>query len=198
MKKHINKSLIFDFRTKKISKVMDKIILFSDVILNGITELLSTIEKIEEMYIICPLYIQGDCQISVTGTSYDGFDPSVSTIKELSEEIGIVPINYDYLTYIGTYSHPIKTRPMRIVHNYTINAELCERYYNGHKCSKYYKHMTKNNENKDIKLQVLVYGSLQIIITLLKNVGFRHMSKDFNNIKQLRIIKITDLMDIIK
>ena len=111
-------------------------------------------------YILCPLYDDNKFQIGVTGTveEKETFDHAI--VRELGEEIGIVPMN---LHKLKIYNWQRQDKPDTEFHVYYTNLERCIAVDS----SKHGEVIRENDDRIDQKVGCFIYGSLNEVKSFL-------------------------------
>jgi hypothetical protein len=158
----------------------------------------SSILPTSEYFIACPTYMSqlfpntyADCQPVVTGKCIHGLDPIYCSAKELSEELGIVPVHVDKLELVD-YRHGIvlndKHKTICDIFTYVIDICHCVPYVHSSETE-----LIPITDNYRKRVQVLVYGKFSDFESCMSNVRHRRMSLDLNTIGAVRLVPLDAL-----
>lgn len=176
----LSKRMIHEYSTKKYF---------------GLSNAVQHIIKLQHeypIYLIGPVYINdkqnglADSQLSITGCPYYNEHFVTAAKRELSEEIGLTCDTSSLINIVDSYT---TTYIVNINNTYSASKkdDLCQDTKN--KLNK------KDNKNK--KIQVLIFGSLPEIETKIKQINYREDSADLHSIAGLRILSLDDYMTFI-
>ncbi len=153
-----------------------------------------------EYFIACPTYTTTreytrqqfvDCQPVVTGKCFDGTSVETSCMEEMAGELGIVPMGYD----IGIFFPIMVAKPTGVhkklgdVHTYIIDVANCTPYDGVEIVSP----TMKEHELYYQRVQIIIYGKHTDFLNCLPQVRQRTISKDFENIKAIRLIPLSSI-----
>lgn len=145
----------------------------------------------DDFWVICPTYfVEGKmsgCQFSVTGSlakNPEGLleSPDDATIREISEEIGITCDKSDLESY------GIKYFNGKTIHNFGLRVSNSKPYEKIDGCISSF-----TQDDKTKKIQIIMYGTLPEIHTLLECIVFREESIDKANIRGIRVLPFNDI-----
>jgi len=110
-------------------------------------------------YILGPIYKSGDVQIGCTGTVENNEEMDQAMIRELGEEIGIVPLKKSYLFLVKKY-----TESNRTFHVYESYIKHCIPVLD-------HQHGAVLSRNKDSKNKVgcYIYGDKKTVLNFLNS-----------------------------
>ena len=158
----------------------------------------SSILPTSEYFIACPTYMSqlfsntyADCQPVVTGKCTYGIDPIYCGAKELSEELGIVPVHLEQLELVDHRKNvTLNDRHKTICDIFTYIINICD-------CTPYV-HSTETEsipmtDNYHKRVQILVYGKFSDFESCMSNVRRRRMSLDLHTIGAVRLIPLDAL-----
>lgn len=200
--------------TREICTYVNKKILLSNCVLEGIHHLLNYVKlsnegDLNELYCIGPTYSAkndihkfSDTQITVTGN----LDIENSINTTLAKEMGIVT-NCDSLIQVGDkFEHKTQNNNLQYVTNYALNITHCKFYTslnNLNESNNFIKPNILGNFNdkkpKKNKFQILLFGSMDNCMSKLENITKFYQSKPNgqNKIIGLCVMKLTDIEKVI-
>lgn len=209
--KFIHNSLYFDFESCCLHSYNDSNVYFSSCILNGIDESFDFVlekycDNILNIYCLCPTYHRNktmrDSQIVVTGNTYSDITQNEFTavvFKEMAEELGIIPSDFNNLIEIGNgFPHPTKKHQDRKIYNYVVNVENCVAYDPNNVITETFDKLDKLKETSANKIQVFVIGTLQNIKNIANTITSRYHASDTEVILGFRAICLIDIKNLLK
>lgn len=174
----------------RIEKVPTGKLLVSSYRLNGLYDAIKSLP--EKSYLIGPQYISRrtgilkDFQPAVTGSPLVGETFLIAANREPAEEIGLVAESHTHFEKIST-----RIDRCKLVTTYRINADKLKPY------DPSIHSFEKNDgiDNKKAKIQVVIYGTLDTLEILVKNITCRKIADDSCVIGAARIILAKDILD---
>ncbi len=168
-------------------------VLISKHILPGITEAYDHIKSLpdsSDLYVMCPIYWDDkfaslhDTQLTVTGSIFTGeTDKRDATVRELNEELGISCLHRDLVECAKDVKIPGKY--VRTATTYTLDASTTTPFVSSGISS-------HGTDDKNTKVQVVVYGTLPQLQKLVVQITDRSHSKDLTGIRAIRLISFDD------
>jgi hypothetical protein len=124
-----------------------------------------------DTYIFCPLYVNGDVQIGVTGHCHFDETPEQAITRELSEEIGLTPIDVShfFIDESLAFNHDLFVIPL----SETIPTNV----------------PTKSGSDSQNRVAALVYGSQDEVYNYLSGKKI-HLWKSYDNIIGILALRI--------
>lgn len=125
-------------------------------------------------YIICPLYTNGDIQAGVTGGVGKHEQYKDGILRELGEEIGLVPYNkYNIKFIVNRKIGKFKNKKMSTYISNIVNLHPVEKHFNNIKL------LDDEDDSRYRKVGCLVYGTKKRILNFLENDNiYRYFSHD--------------------
>lgn len=178
-------------------------ILYSTSILRGIHQLCSYARSLyksfDDVYVVAPTYWSHahenftDSQITVTGSAYKktstrNISKKYVAMKEMCEEVGVMPKTQDHLHDIVTITES------KTILNFAVRALDCVGYSGDSNLFERTNGLTKKDEDKSTKVQVMIFGTLSEIHEMMNQIIFRHPSDDLKDNLGLRVIPLDHVM----
>ena len=190
-----HQSYLFEFTTRQITQIESGCkVEFSNFALSGLKESYNFVKKkmshnckLKDCFVACPVYADPktgqilDTQLAITGTCYKNEDYLPATLRELSEEIGIVLANPNKLRQIKSFSGPKRTEVSYIAN---ISGARC---FNSN-----VDRIISGTDDKTKKVQVVVYGTISDLLGLYENIHERPESDDLLTIRYVRFINLKE------
>lgn len=189
------KSYLHSFDTNKTEIInRNTEIEFSSFALFGLLDSYITIknnlsEKIKEYYVVCPVYIDKesgkilDTQLAVTGTCYYNEDEYITVSREVSEEVGLFcDKSIIHQIVISENNNKTKRKECTFICDIT-NATYFDKNINI---------FTQGIDDKTKKIQVVLFGKIDNLLEIYKNVKNRPLSNDFDTIRYVRFISMKE------
>lgn len=168
----------------------------------------------QTIYTLCPSYYKKsvdlmiDCQLAISGSSYGigdfidngndnplefgiysggNIDPIDVCVKELAEEVGIVPQEREAITKVVQ----LNDNQGRIIYNLMVSISDCVPYQaRPYEDEQFFNDIDNLHEDRRKKIQIVVYGTESEFDEVLGSIQKRRNSKDLETVKALRLIPL--------
>lgn len=166
----------------------------------GFADLVNHIDNLSKIndltyYIACPSYITTkeydiqqyiDCQPVITGKCLNNVDVKICCIKEMAEELGIIPFNLDKL-YQYSQTHNVKIDRSRCdVYNFMLSIEDCVPYDGRDIIANKFEEVELFNK----RVQIVVYGTIEQFAAIIPHIHQRCNSKDIVDLRAIRFVPL--------
>lgn len=197
------KSYLFNFNTNIIESVkIGTFIKFSKCALHGLNNTYRKIKCLyneDEYYVVCPVYVSKksnkilDTQLSVTGKCQLEENEICATVREIQEELGITtnPLEIQLCSNTIVFDENNKNNCKK---KYRKESSFFVDISNSRPYDPKLDMFIRKKDNKQKKIQVVVFGKLNNILEMFEKVINRPDSHDIETIRFLRILSLKEFM----